>query len=235
MRITAPFSYYGGKSKLAHLYPPPVFDTIVEPFCGGASYSFKYYERNVILNDLDEETSSIWTLLTSKTAAEIVERYVPLSVRAGDRVSELVPDWPGLRALLRAEANQGTQGARGCHDQITVRGAVIWNRNLKKKLLTVVIPRVSHWRVVSADYTDLPNQRATWFVDPPYANAAGNCYRLSYINYNHLASWCKSRKGQTIVCENAGATWLPFTPLTKRRGFVSSYQKSDAMEVVWTQ
>lgn len=47
--------------------------------------------------------------------------------------------------------------------------------------------------------------------------------------------WCQSRRGQTLVCENDGATWLPFqpfhdalaTPGSRRPGKVSK-------EVIWT-
>jgi hypothetical protein len=53
----------------------------------------------------------------------------------------------------------------------------------------------------------------------------------------HLADWCRSRTGQTIVCENAGADWLPFTTLTAtRRGIhYGSADEQTAGEVVWTQ
>jgi site-specific DNA-adenine methylase len=76
-RFTSPFSYYGAKSKVSHLYPAPVHDTVIEPFAGAACYSFRYAERRVILNDLDPSTASIWRFLTSKSAADVVERLVP--------------------------------------------------------------------------------------------------------------------------------------------------------------
>ena len=74
-------------------------------------------------------------------------------------------------------------------------------------------------------------------MDPPYNNAAGKKYATSTVNYTHLAEWCRSRHGQTIVCENAGADWLPFTTLTARRRGIQygTADEKTAGEVVWTQ
>jgi hypothetical protein len=33
------------------------------------------------------------------------------------------------------------------------------------------------------------------------------------LDYEALGAWCRSRPGQRIVCEQAGATWLPFRHL----------------------
>lgn len=207
------FSFYGGKSKLAHLYPPPRHNTIVEPFAGGAAYSLRYYEHE---------------------AWKIVQQYVPKEVKIGQKVSTLLPhDAPeGLIELCRAEANHGTQGARGCHDQITNIGAKCWPRILPR--LEHWLPRIRHWRFTQLSYNELPNREATWFVDPPYNNAAGRRYRAQVPDYGALAKWARTRHGQVIVCENDTASWLPFHPLCPRRGLKSQYQVSSAVEAVWT-
>jgi len=134
---------------------------------------------------------------------------------------------------MQAEANAGTQGAKGVHNQITKFGAKSWPRILPK--MRHWLPKISHWRFMQLDYTVIPNMEATWFIDPPYNNIAGQRYRTHVANYPQLGEWCKNRWGQVIVCENYGAGWLPFEPLTQRRGVVSSYQKSRAMEAVYVQ
>jgi 16S rRNA G966 N2-methylase RsmD len=70
---------------------------------------------------------------------------------------------------------------------------------------------IRHWKIAEADYAEAPDVRATWFVDPPY-EGAGRYYAHSRIDYAELAQWSRSRQGQVIVCENEGATWLPFRP-----------------------
>jgi 16S rRNA G966 N2-methylase RsmD len=106
----------------------------------------------------------------------------------------------------------------------------------RDKLLTW-IPRIAHWTLTTLSYDELSNIKATYFVDPPYNNAAGKKYATSDINYSHLADWCRLRQGQTIVCENAGAEWLPFNTLTaQRRGIhYGTVDERKAGEVVWVQ
>lgn len=239
MIIKAPISYYGGKSKIVHHYPVPTHSLLIEPFAGSGAYSWHHRRmdsgapREVWLNDLDARTYSIWKFLTSPDASDIVEAYVPETVEAGTKISEIIPaDYPGLVEMCRAEANQGTQGARGVHDQVTSMGAKCWK--VRRKALQV-IPEVKDWRITNSSYEDLINVDATWFVDPPYSNPAGSRYRTTGINYEALGWWCLNRKGQTIVCENLGANWLPFVPMEHSRVSIRSrYQKADAKEVMWT-
>jgi hypothetical protein len=235
-RYTSIFSYYGGKSKLAHLYPKPRYDRICEPFAGAAAYSLRYCEHPVTINDLDPITTAIWSFLLSPTAADMVELYVPTTVPVGAHVStDILPDQmlgSGLLPLLQAEANRGTQGARGVHDQVTGLAAECWPR-LKPRLL-YWIPKIAHWHLYSIDYATIraEGEPATWFVDPPYSNTAGGRYRLHSIDYTKLATLCYAWPGQVIVCENSAATWLTdWVPLTTRRGIKSSYQQSTAVEV----
>ena len=234
MKFKSIFSYYGGKGALSHLYPPPKHDLIIEPFAGAANYSLRYAEREVILIDNDPVVADIWRFLLRPDALDICRDSIPRLPSVGDRVSELLGDQPepGLLRLLQSYANVGTQGAKGVHDQITKFGIKGWSRIIHK--LEYFLPRIKHWRFNQMSYYNQSNPTATWFIDPPYNNAAGRRYRQHDIDYGYLADWCKHRQGQVIVCENAGADWLPFTPLAPRRGVKSSYQKSTAMEVVWT-
>ena len=233
MRYRSLFSYYGAKSKLAHLYPKPKHDFIIEPFAGGASYALLYRDRQVLINDLDDKTIAIWKYLLRPDALDIWSKNVHLPMTAASKISEVVSaDCDrGLIYLLQAEANQGTQGARGVHDQVTKRGEKFFERLLRK--MEFFLPQISHWQISHASYETIPNQKATWFVDPPYSNIAGSHYRcnLNTSDFISLQKWVKSRIGQTITCENAGAAWDDFKPLRTRLGFKSSYQKSNAMEV----
>lgn len=233
MKIRAPLSYYGGKSKIAHLYPAPTRGLIIEPFAGSAAYAWLHRKgREVWLNDLDARTYSIWKFLTSDEASDIVELFVPHIVEPGWKVSEFIPNiFPGLIEICRAEANQGTQGAKGVHDQITKMGAKCWK---VKRKLREVIPEVKAWKVTNLNYADLINVDATWFIDPPYSNIAGQRYRTSVVDYEQLGWWCLQRKGQIIVAEGEGANWLDFQPFDHPRVQIRSrYQKSASKEVMF--
>ena len=52
--------YYGSKSKITHLYSPPIYNLIIEPFAGGAAYSLRHYNHDVWLNDLHGPTVALW-------------------------------------------------------------------------------------------------------------------------------------------------------------------------------
>jgi hypothetical protein len=73
--------------------------------------------------------------------------------------------------------------------------------------------------------------QATWFVDAPYNNEAGEHYTYGRqsIDYQHLGNWCRSRSGQVIACENLGADWLDFRPFRTING-----QRKQSTEVIWT-
>jgi len=45
------WSYYGSKSKVVDLYPPPKQDKIIEPFAGSARYALKWFDRDILLVD----------------------------------------------------------------------------------------------------------------------------------------------------------------------------------------
>lgn len=207
------------------------------------------------VNDLNTETRAIWKLLTAPDAAEQIERWIPTEVRAGSTVGGLLwmrncelggtlhtwnphgPPPTGILELMRAEAHMGTAGTRSDIDVITAISATCWNRRLRRRL-DWLIPRVRHWRITAWDYRLLPegDRHTTWFIDPPYSTAAGRAYRVHQIDYEVLAAFCRSRRGQVIACGNVGETWLPFSPLTSRRvGFNTKHRRTSVAEAVWVR
>ena len=71
---------------------------------------------------------------------------------------------------------------------------------------------IRHWKMVCSHYLGAKEHEAAWFVDPPYQEK-GRHYRCWQVDYGVLAFWAATRKGQVMVCEQSGATWLPFAPL----------------------
>ena len=65
------FSYYGSKSKIINYYPAPEKDVIIEPFCGTARYSLKYWDKDVILCDKYQRLVDIWLYLQSANEKDI--------------------------------------------------------------------------------------------------------------------------------------------------------------------
>jgi len=96
---------------------------------------------------------------------------------------------------------------------------------------------IDGWEIVEGDYSDAPDIAATWFVDPPYqplGTMASGGYRYGAdLDYEALSEWCRSRRGQVIVCEQAPASWLPFRPLAVQRNGAASSRGDNRLEVVW--
>ncbi|MEE1897095.1 hypothetical protein V1389_02030 [Flavobacterium rakeshii] len=209
------FSYYGSKSKLINYYPAPKYDTIIEPFAGSARYALKYFDRDVILCDKYEIVARIWKFLQQCSPGDI---YGLPDLKQGDKIDREEYDCIEMAWLMGFMIKQG-----GCTPDLTMSkwGEVNYNRS--KKRVAESLFKIKHWTIIHGEYTDLKNIPATWFIDPPY-QIAGQRYRHSAkdIDFNTLATWCKSRKGQTIVCESAGANWLPFVPLKRMNGLIRS-------------
>lgn len=218
MKLSPFFTFYGGKYRAAPRYPTPRHDTIVEPFAGSAGYSLRYHDRKVVLVERDPAVAGTWRYLLRVGEQEVLT--LPDIPPGGS-----VDDIPGLcqeaRWLIGWACGRGlasprkTQSAwisnyvagnygNGCSP------CIAWGDGMRRRIAGQ-LSAIRHWTLIEGDYTAAPDVPATWFVDPPYSDK-GRHYRFgsSGLNYPGLAGWCRTRKGQTIVCENTGATWLPF-------------------------
>lgn len=215
------FSYYGSKSKIVKHYSSPEYDTIIEPFAGSARYALMYYDKNVILNDLYKVIADIWNYIISASADDI--NNLP-NLKRGDDIRDLdIPDIE--KKLLGFMVNRGVPYPHNVYTTWAARSDEI---SRCKSRIIKMLSNIRHWTILNVDYKDLENIEATWFIDPPYQDG-GQRYKKHDISYNELAEWCKSRKGQVIVCESGKAGWLPFRPLCSMRG-----QKYNYTELVWT-
>lgn len=218
------WSYYGSKSKIVNCYPPPKKDKIIEPFAGSARYSLKYFDRDVHLNDKYEVIVRIWKYLQQCSENDIMK--LP-ELKLGQKINRNDFDCIEQAWLMGFLAQNGTSSP---NLTVTLFGATSGGIKMKKKKIISQLFKIKHWKITQIDYTELENENATWFIDPPYFNG-GHCYKYSnkMIDYNKLADWCKSRTGQVIVCENTKANWLPFKPMKKMRGAAKT-----TTEAIWS-
>lgn len=207
------FSYYGGKGKLANKYPKPLYPTIVEPFAGGACYSLKYYWKKILLIDSNPNVISIWHFIQSEDCLKWIDK-IPKSISSGQKISNIdsIKSFPkGLYYLLQSAANVGCAGTKKAQnvDTITKIGSACWRNNTIDKI-RYWHDKIKHWDILLGDYKEVKNIKATWFIDPPYCNNAGQRYTHNSIDYQSLTKWVEKRQGQVIVCENHGSNWLKF-------------------------
>ena len=217
------FSYFGSKSKFIKYYPPPIHNLVIEPFAGSARYACRYYDRDVWINDLDPCIVGIWRWIQQATKDDV--RALP-ELKRGESLKDcdLPEDVCNLLGYAVARGNATPTYT------VTEWGSGGTIRQLKQGLLTIV-GRISHWRITNISYDQLDDVRATWYIDPPYQHM-GDYYRCgpSKIDFNALGKWCKSRRGQVMVCEGSGADWLPFQTMIKRRRV---RRKDQYEELIW--
>jgi hypothetical protein len=227
------WGYYGSKFKHARRYPRPEYDTIVEPFAGSAGYSMHYPHLCVILVEKYPVVAEVWRYLIRTPSAEILR--IPSPVWHIDELPGWVPE--GARYLVgfclgdasALPRKRASTWARQKYYYSRHEKGYGWT-NQRKLRIAAQVNRVRHWKIIEGDYSQAPDIEATWFVDPPYNNRAGTQYVHSEVDYDVLAAFARSRRGQVIVCENEGADWLPFRPYFKG----TSNTNKGSFEAIWT-
>lgn len=231
MKLRSFWPFYGGKWRLAPKYPAPDHATIVEPFAGAAGYSLHYADRSVVLVERDPIIAALWRYLIAVSPSEVLG--LPLVVED----VRALPIAEEAQHLIAWWLNKGTERpsrtpSKWVRDGLRPKSS--WGPEVRERIASQV-EHIRHWRIIEGDYTAAPSTDATWFVDPPYANKAGERYRCSSkaIDFAALGTWCRSRTGQVIVCENAGAAWLPFEDFAPFYGARGAKRTDRRSEVVW--
>jgi len=237
------FTFYGGKWRAAPHYPAPMFDTIIEPFAGSAGYSMRYPDRDVVLVERDPLIAATWRYLLRVSPAEILA--LP-DIRMDQTVDDL-PVCEEARLLIGWWLNGGSSQPKkrpgawmrrivenGGEGWVTGKKQLSWGQRVRERIASQV-DAIRHWTLLEGDYEQAPAVEATWFVDPPY-QGAGKHYRFSEIDYGRLAQWCSAFwQGQVIVCENVGATWLPFRPWRDIKASDAKHGGKVSREALWTR
>lgn len=225
------FPYFGGKYGSALIYPKPQYDTIVEPFAGAAGYSLRYPKRKILLFDKSPVIVGVWNYLIKVSVREVMN--LP-DIKEGQTVDDFkIPQEAKWFIGFHLYPGKGRSGDKS----MTWRKLTAWSHwdAKKRSKLAHQLDRIRHWKVEQRSFDDVPNVHGTWFIDPPYQNVCPNEYlkgcRPDQIDFEHLGKWCRSRKGQVIVCEYAGAQWLPFKTITRFNRVKG--QHKDSKEVCW--
>ena len=222
------WSYYGSKSKVIHLYPKPNYPKIIEPFAGTARYALRWWDRDVLLLDKYEVIVKIWKWLQLCSPNDILKMPTP---DLGEKIERESFDCEEAFLLMSFLVQAGVSSPRFTVTSFGHTGS--GGIENKKLHISKSLFKIKHWKIQQGDYRELENTEATWFIDPPY-QFGGEDYKFgnSEINFCELAQWCKTRKGEAIVCENVKADWLPFLPMSNRVD--NNIRGKKVIEAIWT-
>jgi D12 class N6 adenine-specific DNA methyltransferase len=201
------FSYFGSKYKLAKRYGAPRHDTVIEPFAGSAAYSLFWEPKRVILIDKNPVVTSIWKYLIDAREEEILalpDDFLHVKdLDISDGAKALIGFWIG-----KGKASPGLTRSKWAREYRDAPDCKVWNASVRQRIASQM-HKIRQWGVIDGDSTVAPDIQAHWFIDPPYS-VKGQRYPVKDVNYPDLAIWANSRRGFIQVCENEGATWLPF-------------------------
>jgi len=223
------FSFFGSKWRSVNKYPAPKYNTIIEPFAGSAGYSLHNYNKNVILFDKDPIIAGLWEYLIFVKPEEIMS--LPNEITHLDEMN-LTQEQKFLIGFWCNKGGNMPRKSPSAWMRSKEHKSSFWGESIKQRIASQV-EHIRHWQIYNSSYESAPNIQATWFIDPPYKKA-GKEYRCKFTDYENLAKYCMSRKGQVIACENAGEDWLPFRELGNIRAGNYNGGKPTSAEVIWT-
>jgi len=167
----------------------------------------------VLLIEKDPRVVELWQRLLAMTPREVLALEPPV---AGDYTDDFL--W----------MTAATSNAIGSLRRLKMPERVPEVARGMLRQIAATLPEAKRKvTVIEGDYLEAPDVEATWFIDPPYqVNGSGSEHtwfpqgmgyghgcRSSDLDFAALGEWCQSRQGQVMVCEQSGATWLPFTSL----------------------
>ena len=177
-----------------------------------------YADQEVLLLDKNIDVIRAWECLINRAPSEI--RDLPTFTENTNIDEQDLPE--DVKCLIGFWLSHAVGAKCKMYRARDDRWTSPWGSETKKKL-SLIAGQIKHWRAVCGDYTACENERATWFIDPPYQGCGSGSYRFFKVDHFALASWAKSRIGQVICCDRADASWLPFSPLTPYRGARKTY------------
>jgi hypothetical protein len=228
------FLYFGGKWRSATRYPAPQHRRLVEPFAGGAGYSLRHPHLDVLLVEKNACIAAVWAYLIGVGETEM--RSLPVLQR-GQHVDEITWPCPEARDLVGLWINPGGSSPRRTAGNWTAEGRAYpfntWGAPVIDRLARQ-LGAIRHWQIIEGDYSLATDDRASWFIDPPY-QLMGKNYPCGAdeIDFAQLSEWCRSRRGQVMVCEATGANWLDFKPFGAFKSGVVNRTGPRSAEALW--
>ena len=157
------FSYYGSKTEIVKFYPRPKEGKIIEPFAGAAKYALKHYSNQVLIVDAYRDLINIWKWL-QRSGINDLDR-LPKQIHVGQSVDDFEFDCEEAKNLFGFLIKAGNERPSKKPTKWTeMRPNRIKFRieQIKSSLF-----KIRHWDIFCDDYRNIPNQQATWFIDPP--------------------------------------------------------------------
>jgi len=194
---------------------------LIEPFAGGGIISLTAAAENlvdqVIMVELDPEVASVWQAILKGDAFELIEKIItfPLTNEAVDEAlasPDQSIEQKAFKTILRNRINHGGILAPGAGKiKNGEKGKGIFSRwypnTLKQRILDIQKYR-EKILFIEGDGMSVIDQyqhedRATFFIDPPYTaagkKAGTRLYTFNELDHNALFRKAKSLRGEFLM------------------------------------
>lgn len=198
------FPYFGSKSNLSKICPGPLYDTIIEPFAGSATYSVRYWDRDIILIDKYDVIIRIWHYLQQVSPKDILglPEIKPGLDLTKLNLSQAEKDFVGM--WLSFSKSKPMVKRVSPIPTVSPKGRILLKSDMPmlsyREKVSKNLYKIKHWKIKQGDYTEAPDIEATWFIDPPYQDEnLGKWYKHKRPPELQLRKWCDKRKGQILL------------------------------------
>lgn len=223
----SPFRYPGGKTWFVPLFrrwmksfaaPPRV---LVEPFAGGGIISltaaFEKLAERVALVELDDQIAAVWETILGGNAEWLARRIVSFDLSL-ENAKEVLARKPSSRREL---AFQTMLKNRTAHGGILADGAGVikhgengkgihsrwYPQTIAKRITNIALVadriRFDHGDAFAAMSKFRSNDRAVFFIDPPYTaggkRAGSRLYTHNEVDHVRLFSMCEQLRGDFLL------------------------------------
>ena len=221
MKITGPlFKWFGSKWLSSKILPIPKYDSIIEPFAGGAGYSLRHFAKDVTIYEKNVHIYELWEyLISAATYSDI--REIPLNIPVGTDIRTIGLN-KGQELLLKNW--QRTNNVGECWT-ISPWGNMPgqWTESTRARI-SEEHSCIAHWDLGGKNgfhsFVEVVNNEVTWFIDPPYKY--NYLYGDKAFDYQLMVNGIDGVAGEIIVCEaicpktNQMPNYLPFKFWAKR-------------------
>jgi DNA adenine methylase len=219
----SPFRYPGGKTWLIPVVrqwlkqEQKSVSELIEPFAGGGIVSltaaFERLANHITMVEMDEQIAAVWEVIFNGKNKWLADKIYSYNLTIDNVKSELEKPDKELHDIAFCTILKN----RIFHGGILAKGSgMIKNGENGKGIASRWYPKTLHDRIVAISYVkdrigfiagdafavleqNIENDKAYFFIDPPYTNAGKRLYTYFDINHERLFALTAKLKGKFML------------------------------------
>jgi DNA adenine methylase len=219
----SPFRYPGGKTWLIPVVRQWLkqehksVSELIEPFAGGGIVSltaaFERLANHITMVEMDEQIAAVWEVILNGKNKWLADKIYSYNLTVDNVKSELEKPDKELHDIAFCTILKN----RIFHGGILAKGSgMIKNGENGKGIASRWYPKTLHDRIVAISYVkdrisfitgdafevlehNLDNDKAYFFIDPPYTNAGKRLYTYFDIDHERLFALTSQLKGKFML------------------------------------